>query len=79
MENLKISIIIPTYNVGNYVEECLQSVLEQKMDGIEIVCVDDFSSDDTLEILKRYEREYKEIKVIRNKKMKAFLIQEIEA
>ena len=68
MENLKISIIIPTYNVGNYVEECLQSVLEQKMDGIEIVCVDDFSSDDTLEILKRYEREYKEIKVIRNKK-----------
>ena len=34
MENLKISIIIPTYNVGNYVEECLQSVLEQKMDGV---------------------------------------------
>lgn len=68
MDAIKISIIIPTYNVENYVGDCLESVLEQKLDGIEIICIDDFSSDGTVEVLKRYARNYKEIKIIHNSK-----------
>ena len=50
----KVSIIIPTYNVEEYLEECLESVVRQTLSDIEIVCVNDGSTDSSLEILKRY-------------------------
>ena len=56
----KLSIIIPVYNTAPYLSECLDSILGQKVDSIEIICVDDGSEDDSLEVLKRY----KEIKII---------------
>lgn len=50
----KVSIIIPTYNVEAYLEECMDSVVNQTLRDIEIICVNDGSTDSSAEILKRY-------------------------
>ena len=50
----KVSIIIPTYNVEMYLEECMESVTHQTLRDIEIICINDGSTDGSLEILKRY-------------------------
>lgn len=60
----KISILIPVYNVEKYLEKCLQSVINQTEKDIEIICVDDVSTDGSLEILKRYQSVDARIKVI---------------
>ena len=43
-----ISIIIPAYNAEKYIKQCVQSVVNQTLDDIEIICVDDGSKDSTL-------------------------------
>lgn len=48
-----ISVIIPCYNVGQYVEETLKSVLNQSFKNYEIICLNDGSTDGTLEILNK--------------------------
>lgn len=48
----KISILIPVYNVELYLEECLNSVIHQTEKDLEIICVDDASTDQSLKILK---------------------------
>ena len=50
----KVSIIIPTYNVEMYLEECLESVQRQTLKDIEIICINDGSKDRSLEIIKKY-------------------------
>ena len=50
----KVSIIIPTYNVESYLRECMESVTRQTLEDIEIICVNDGSTDNSLEILKEY-------------------------
>ena len=50
----KVSIIIPTYNVESYLRECKESVTRQTLEDIEIICVNDGSTDNSLEILKEY-------------------------
>lgn len=52
----KISIIIPCYNVEKYIKQCLDSVINQTYTNLEIICVNDGSTDDTLAILKEYEK-----------------------
>ena len=47
-----ISVIIPIYNVRDYLERCLNSVLENTYKNLEVICVNDCSPDDSLEILK---------------------------
>ena len=47
----KISIIIPVYNVEKYIEECLNSILNQTIKDIEIIGIDDGSSDNSLNII----------------------------
>jgi len=54
IENPKISIIIPVYNVEKYLRECLNSVVNQTMRDIEIICINDGSTDNSLDILKEY-------------------------
>lgn len=64
-----VSIIIPIYNNDKYLEKCLDSVLQQKYDSMEIILVDDGSTDDSLLICKEYAKNDKRIKVIENPHM----------
>ena len=59
-----ISLIIPAYNAANYLSECLESVIHQTLQNIEIICVDDGSTDDTLDVLNQYAAQDNRIKVI---------------
>lgn len=60
----KISVIIPVYNAQNYIDRCLDSVCNQTLEDIEIICVDDCSKDNSLEILNTYAKNDNRIKVI---------------
>lgn len=51
---IKVSIIVPVYNVEKYVEKCLNSLILQTLKDIEIICVNDASSDSSLSVLNRY-------------------------
>ena len=66
--NEKISIIIPAYNICEYIEKCLDSVCAQTYRNLEIIVVDDGSTDGTSEIIDRYaENKDNRIKVIHQK------------
>lgn len=60
----KISVIIPCYNVEKYLRECLDSVVNQTLKDIEIICVNDGSTDGTQKILEEYEQKDNRILVI---------------
>ena len=62
--NPNVSIIIPAYNVEKYLERCLESLVKQTLKEIEIIVVDDGSTDKTLEIAREYEKLDARIKVI---------------
>ena len=63
----KLSIVIAVYNVSNYLEKCLDSIIIEKSNDIEIIIVDDGSKDKSLEICKRYAKKDSRIKVIHQK------------
>ena len=62
--NPKVSAIIPVYNVEKLLPRCLDSLIAQTLNDIEIICVDDGSKDGSLEVLRRYEAKDRRIKVI---------------
>lgn len=55
---MKLSIIIPVYNTEAYLEECLNSLVQQTLDDLEILVVDDGSTDRSLQIAKEFEKAY---------------------
>lgn len=65
---VKISIIVPVYNVERYVEKCLESLLKQTLYDIEIICIDDASSDASLSIVEEKAQKDDRIKIIRHHK-----------
>lgn len=60
----KVSVVVPVYNVEKYLEQCLDSIVNQTLEDIEIICVNDGSTDSSYDILKRYEKMDSRIKVI---------------
>jgi len=64
MKNINISIIVPIYNVERYLEQCLQSLANQTLKGIEIICVNDGSTDKSLDIAKKYVEKHNNFKLI---------------
>jgi len=58
-----VSVLIPCYNSEEYIEQTLKSCINQTYNNIEIIVVDDGSKDNSLEILKKFEKRYKNIKV----------------
>lgn len=60
----KVSVIIPVYNVEAYLSECLESVLCQSLESIEIICVNDGSTDNSLSILQEYSLKDDRIRII---------------
>src|SRR5574338_1422711 len=51
---MRVSIVIPVYNASNYIDECIQSALDQTYEDVEIIAVDDGSKDDSLQKLRKY-------------------------
>ena len=64
----KVSIIVPVYNVANYLEKCLNSLVKQTLKDIEIIVVNDGSTDNSLEIAKEYEKKYPKLFKVYSKK-----------
>lgn len=62
--NIKVSVIIPVYNMAVYLTECLDSIVRQTLKDIEIIAIDDGSTDESLKILKEYQKKYKNIVVL---------------
>ena len=60
----KVSVIIPVYNVEKYLRECLDSVINQTLKDIEIICVNDGSTDNSLQILEEYAQKDERIRII---------------
>lgn len=64
MNNIKVSVIIPVYNSKQYLKQCLDSVVNQTLKDIEIIIVNDGSTDNSIEIIQDYSNNCKNIKVI---------------
>jgi len=60
----KVSIIIPFNNVESYISECLDSIINQTLTDIEIICIDDASSDNSSSIVKKYAQKDERIRLI---------------
>jgi glycosyltransferase involved in cell wall biosynthesis len=60
-----ISVIIPAHNVEKYIKKCLTSVFNQTYKNIEIILIDDFSTDRTIKIAKTFQKKYSNLKIIR--------------
>ena len=60
---VKISVIVPVYNCENYIEESIRSILNQSFKDIEVICIDDGSTDDSLNILKELSMQDARLKV----------------
>lgn len=63
----KVSVIIPVYNTEKYLRECLDSVLNQTLKEIEVICIDDGSTDNSLEILNKYAQKDSRVIVLTQK------------
>ena len=57
----KVSVIVPVFNSENYLEKCLDSILSQTLNDIELILINDGSTDNSLSIIKNYSRKYSNI------------------
>ena len=71
MEKKRFSIIIPAYNVQEYVNKAIDSVLKQDFKDYELIIINDASTDRTEEVVKQYEEKYNNVKLISHKENKA--------
>ncbi len=69
MDNPKITVIIPVYNTADYLEECINSVVNQSFNEFEIICVNDGSTDSSLDILESYKSKDSRITIINQPNM----------
>lgn len=63
----KFSVIIPTYNATSYIDKTLQFILSQHYDNMEVICLDDGSTDDTCAIIEAYAERYPAIRLIKHR------------
>ncbi|MDR2933818.1 MAG: glycosyltransferase family 2 protein, partial [Rickettsiales bacterium] len=63
-----ISVLIPVYNAENFLKKCLDSVLQQTYKNLKIICIDDASTDKSLDVLKQYAKKDYRIKIVVMKK-----------
>ena len=61
---VEISVIVPVYNVSEYLAQCMDSIINQTFEDIEIICVNDGSTDDSLKILEEYSEKDERISII---------------
>ena len=65
--NIKVSVIVPVYNTEKYIDECLDSIENQTLKEIEIICINDGSTDNSLQVLKAHQQKDSRIKIIDQK------------
>lgn len=63
----EISVLIPVYNAGKYLSECLRSVQQQTFADIEIICIDDGSGDNSAHVLRQFQIQEPRLKIITQK------------
>ena len=63
-EFVKLSIIIPAYNVEEYIGACIDSILSQSYENYEVIVIDDGSSDRTVEIVREYSKKDTRVKLL---------------
>ena len=68
--NIKVSVIIPVYNVEKYLNKCIDSIINQTLEEIEIICVNDGSTDSSLNILEDYKNKDNRIIIINQRNLK---------
>src|SRR5699024_2245764 len=68
--NIKVSVIVPVYNTELYLERCLNSIINQSFKDLELIIVNDNSTDNSSNIIKSFIEKYKNIKYINNKENK---------
>ena len=73
VDNPKITVVIPVYNAHKYLKKTIRSIQNQNMEEIEILIVDDFSTDNTIEVVKELQEEDCRIKLIKNKENRGTL------
>ena len=64
----KVSIIVPIYNTAKYLPKCLDSILAQTHQNLEVILIDDGSTDDSGKIADRYAKKDKRIRIVHQKK-----------
>ena len=64
MNEIKVSVVIPVYNAAPYIHQCLDSILNQTLREIEVICVNDGSKDNSLSILREYEAKDSRMRII---------------
>lgn len=64
---IKFSIIIPVWNNENWLSKCFDSILDQTYKNYEVIIIDDMSTDNGMEIIKKYQKRFSKCKVIKNK------------
>ena len=65
---INLSVIIPLYKGEKYISTCLESILFQELDEIEIIIIDNASTDTSIDIVKQYMNNFSNIRLIRNKR-----------
>ena len=63
-ENVKISVVMPIYNAADYLKPALDSVINQTLTDIELICVDDGSTDNSLSIIKEYQQTDERVRIL---------------
>ena len=67
MANIPLSVVLTVYNMSECLEECLDSLQAQTFQRFELICIDDGSVDDSLEILNKYASSFEKCTIIRQK------------
>ncbi|MDD2509147.1 MAG: glycosyltransferase family 2 protein [Aliarcobacter skirrowii] len=69
MNNINVSVILTVYNTEQYLDECLYSIVNQSLKNIEIIIVNDGSTDTSLEIINKFSNTDQRIKILNQKNM----------